>query len=70
MKKESYVFSGRVNSHAIENKTFKTKNDALRYLDNLCTRLDLEVIDEFTLNSTETYIIDHYNRFSITKVSA
>ena len=65
---ERFIVNGRVNSRYIDDKVFVTNKEALKYIDYLCTKYDLQVekiIDEKCKN---TFVIDYHNQFSINKL--
>ena len=66
MKK--YVVNSIINSRYISGKEFKPNDQALKYIDKLCSRYDLQVEEIVHQNNQETYIVDYYNQFSITEM--
>ena len=40
---ERFIVNGRVNSRYIDDKVFVTNKEALKYIDYLCTKYDLQV---------------------------
>lgn len=68
MKK--YIVNSIINSRYISEKEFKTNDQALKYIDKLCSRYDLQVEEIITQNNVETYVVDYYNQFCITQLAA
>ncbi len=65
-----YVVNGRINSRYILEKKFETNDQALKYVDQLCSQHDLQVEEVINDKYENTFIIDYYNQFSIKQLNA
>ena len=45
-----------------------TNKEALKYIDRLCTKYDLQVETIIDENSKNTFVVDYHNQFSINKL--
>ena len=50
-------------------KEFKTNDKALKYIDKLCSRYDLQVEEIINQDLEKTYVVDYYNQFSIKQLA-
>lgn len=65
---EKFIVNGKINSRYIDNKVFVTNKEALKYIDRLCTKYDLQVETIIDENSKNTFVVDYHNQFSINKL--
>ena len=65
---EKFIVNGKINSRYIDNKVFVTNKEALKYIDHLCTKYDLQVEKIINENSKNTFVVDYHNQFSINKL--
>lgn len=62
---EKFIVNGRINSRYIEEKEFNSNESALKYVDTLCTKYDLQVEEVVKEDSENIYMVDYHNEFSI-----
>ena len=62
---EKFIVNGRINSRYIEEKEFNSNESALKYVDSLCTKYDLQVEEVVKENHQNIYMVDYHNEFSI-----
>lgn len=67
---EKYIVNGKINSRYIAEKEFSSPDQALAYIDRLCTRYDLQVEDIINEKFEDTYVVDYYNQFSVKMLRA
>ena len=62
---EKFVVNGRINSRYIEKKEFNSNMSAKKYVDQLCTKFDLQVEEEIMNHNENIFVVDYHNEFSI-----
>lgn len=65
---EKFIVNGRINSRYIEEKTFTSSKSAKEYVDQLCTKYDLQVEEIVDENGENLYLVNYYNQFSIKQI--
>ena len=66
---EKFIVNGKINSRYIENKVFTSTAKALEYIDQLCSKYDLQVEEIINDDLKNTFVIDYHNQFSINQIS-
>ena len=62
---EKFIVNGRINSRYIQEKEFNSNESALKYVDTLCTKYDLQVEEIIKDNQKDIFMVDYHNEFSI-----
>ena len=65
---EKFIVNGRINSRYIEEKTFTSSKSAKEYVDQLCTKYDLQVEEVVNENNENLFLVDYHNEFSIKQI--
>jgi hypothetical protein len=66
---EKFIVNGKINSRYIENKVFTSNAKALEYIDQLCSKYDLQVEEIINDDLKNTFVIDYHNQFSINQIA-
>ena len=66
---EKFIVNGKINSRYIENKVFTSNAKALEYIDQFCSKYDLQVEEIINDDLKNTFVIDYHNQFSINQIS-
>ena len=62
---EKYIVNGKINSRYIDTKEFISNDQALKYVDKLCSKYDLQVEEVINEKFENTFVVDYHNQFSI-----
>lgn len=66
---EKFIVNGKINSRYIGNKVFTSNAKALEYIDQLCSKYDLQVEEIINDDFKNTFVIDYHNQFSINQIT-